>query len=362
METAQKTKTDDFKLAAQKMTAAQILAIPEDQPERIFGAPDKNLIKDIYRALAKQWHSDRNPAPEAADVFKHVGDLYTTAKRRTENGTWHNPNELLINTLNGKKYKIRYLKKHDFELGDFYISNSLVTYRVKKEYGDLFKNGIQQIKSLRYANDTMREKTSRYMPEIHSVLETADHHILTIKKTDDMVLAADVLAHCGGKIEAKSTAWMVSRMHNLTSYLQWAGLAHNNIDINTIFVSPQHHSVCLLGGWWYTRKQGEELIGLPNQTLASAPRDVLDKGLADKATDHALLRATSRQLLGDRTGVRLVRDSEIPKPMVDWLCVPGSGDAYEDYRLWLDKIVIESFGERRFHPFKLTPQHIYQPA
>lgn len=355
------TIAETFKKHVEGLKAADILAIPKGEPERLFPSSDLDDIKDVYRLLASKWHTDRNKSPQAKDVFAHVAGLKEKADEKSRAGLWQKPGELRLNTIDGKTFKVRYLKKRDFELGEMYIAENFVTYMVRKEFSDLFQNGVKAIKELKYANDAMREKTARYLPEIHQVLETPTHHVLTLKKTPDVVLASDLLDHLGGKVPPKHVAWMASRLHNLACYLQWGDMTHNAISPETCFVSPEHHSVLLLGGWWYAAKEGTKILGLPNQTVAYAPRAVLDKGLADRRTDSALLRATCRQLLGDVTGVRLARDAANPKPMVDWLCLPGSGDAVEDYKTWIDRVVIDSFGKREFVRFPVSPRDVYQP-
>jgi len=138
-------------------------------------------------------------------------------------------------------------------------------------------------------------------------------------------------------------------------------MTHNAINFKNCFVSPENHSIALLGGWWYATKENTPILGLPNETASIAPRSVLEKGRADKRTDMALIRHVGRQLLGDKTGVRLSKDPVIPKAMTDWLCLPGTGDAFEDYKIWMEKVLIDSFGKRRFHKFNVSPSDIYQP-
>ena len=350
-----------FEKNAGKLSASAILAIPDDEPERLFPEADQSSVTSVHRRLAMKWHPDRNKDPKASDVFDRVTKLKDRAIEKLEAGTWQKPGELLLTPIKGKQVKIRFLKKHDFELGEFYISKFLVTFLVRKEFSDLFENGVKRIQGLAFANNEMREKTERTLPQIHRVFETSTHHVLTLKKGEDFVLARDLHDHVGPKVEPRHVAWMISRLHNIGCYLQWSGLVHNGVSLDTCFVSPENHSISLLGGWWYATPEDEKLIGLPTQTLNSVPRRVIDSGVADKRTDMALLRAFAKEMLGDKTGVRLSRDKDIPKPMSNWVSLPGSGDSFQDYTTWLDKVVLDSFGKRRFQHFDVTPREIYQP-
>jgi hypothetical protein len=338
------------------LTARDILDIPPDRPDLLFGTEDKTEIKHIFHALARKWHPDRNPGRDVSEVFARVANLNKAAEEGVKG---ERPGVLHFTTDEGHDVNIKYLKKREFELGDMYISDNLVTYMVKKEFSDLFENGVKAIRGLKYADDGMREKTSRYLPEIHKVMHTATHDVLTLRKTPDQVLAEDLRVHAGGKIEPRHVAWMTSRLHNIGCYLQWAGTVHNAISAETCFISPEHHSVALLGGWWYAAKEGQNIPGLPGGSVPYAPRAVLEQGRADRRTDAALIRATSRHLLGDITGVALPRDPDIPRPMADWVCLPGCGDAIKDFRTWTDQVLLDSYGERKFLRYPVAPHDIY---
>jgi len=67
------------------LSADQIQAIPEDQPERLFSAGTLDSCKDEFRRLARKWHSDRNPdAPPG--VLAHINLLHEAAARKIAAG------------------------------------------------------------------------------------------------------------------------------------------------------------------------------------------------------------------------------------------------------------------------------------
>ena len=151
------------------------------------------------------------------------------------------------------------------------------------------------------------------------------------------------------------------------------GITHNAILPETVYVlpkdqhfkptaqqkyAPKDHTFALLGGWWYATKTGQSLLGLPPQAVAFAPRKVLSEGKAEQATDHALLRMTARTLLGDATGVRLT-EKGVPQAMANWLALPGSGDAYKDFKTWQGQVLKDSFGERRYTELNIKTSDIY---
>ena len=83
------------------LTAAAILAIPEDQPERLFGTPD--AITGCYHALAKRWHPDHAAGVKA--VFSHVAILHAKACEKRDLGLWRTPGllELAVIFVKGEQ-------------------------------------------------------------------------------------------------------------------------------------------------------------------------------------------------------------------------------------------------------------------
>lgn len=357
----------------ESLKAEDILSIPDYEPERIFPA-DQEGIKALFRKLAGIWHPDRNADPRAASVFNHITGLRDSAYSKLEGGTWHVPGLLQIKQKSGKTAKISYLKKHDFELGEFYICKDKIVYVVRSDFSDLFENYLQVIRNFSYTNVKIRNQFERQLPKFVGQFEAADgSRVMVIERDEQMVLLRDLLDYQGGKMDPKHVAWIMSRLHNMTCYLQLEGLAHNAISADTVFVlpkdytfratedqkiSPKDHTMSLLGGWWYAAKANQNLLGLPPQTVNYAPRSVLANGQADIRTDHVLIRVTGREILGDITGVQLTSRG-IPKPMADWLVLSGSGDAIKDFEAW-GRVLKSSFGERRYVEMRVKSDDIYK--
>ena len=49
----------------------------------------------------------------------------------------------------------------------------------------------------------------------------------------------------------------------------------------------------------------------------------------------------------------------VPKPIVNWLRLPSSGDAVKDYQIWSEKILNYAFGKRKFVKMELTSKELY---
>jgi hypothetical protein len=343
------------------LSAAALLAIPEDRPERLFkGSVDD--VKKAYRQLAMKWHPDRNRDAGAAAVFQHIGRMAEKAEARIALGDWPCRGMLRLAALDGKAYEINYLRRHRFELGAMYVASSVVAFEVDRAHADLVQNAERAIKDFHYADDRMRAQIAPHLPAFPfaGAFQTATAYVIVMRKSPDLLLLRDVLDHFDGRLDPRHVAWVLSSLLNLCCYFQHAGITHNALSPDTCFISPVEHSVAVPGGWWYAAGSGERMVAAPAHTLEWAPHDLLATRQADVRTDLELVRAIGRELLGDITGTRLGRESTAKQAMVNWLRLPASDNAIEEYRTWREQVLHDSFGARRFAELPLTQSELYR--
>ena len=340
------------------LSAEALLAIRPTEPERLFTGEEAVAHRE-FRVLAARWHPDRCPDAGTTGVFQHVNRLYDVAVRKLRGGIWQTPGLLVLRATDGATYKIRYRKERAFELGRLFVGREIVAYVIENDHADLFDSALQIIGRLPCADPRMAAEIGRHLPEVVRHFDTAEGRVLVLRKSADQVLLRDLLDRCGGRMDARHVAWIISSLLNLACYLDFARLAHNAILSNAVFISPQQHSGALLGGWWYTVRQGQPLRAAPAATVQYAPPDAIARKRGDLRTDLELVRAVGRELLGDMTGARLARDKAAPQPMLDWLRLPTSGSPVHDYQTWQRQALKASFGERRFVKLNLSTTDLY---
>jgi len=342
------------------LSAAAVLAIPEDKPERLLKCGGDG-IRQAYRLLAMQWHPDRNGDPSAPAVFQHIGRLVANAEEKIACGEWPGRGSARFAALSGKVYEINYLRRHRFELGTMYVAGTAVAFVVDRAHADLVRNAERSIKDFRYADASMRVQIGRHLPAFPfgATFQTAAAYVIVMRKSPDLLLLRDVLDHVGGRLDPRHVAWVLSSLLNLCCYFQHAGITHNALSPDTCFISPPQHSAAILGGWWYAAASGERMVAAPAGTLAWAPHELLASRQANSRTDLELVRAIGRELLGDISGARLGRESAAKQAMIDWLRLPASDDAIDEYRTWREQVLHDSFGARRFAELPLTHSDIY---
>jgi len=246
-------------------------------------------------------------------------------------------------------------KYHAFELGEMYVNRENVVFSVTKDHRDLVDNAKKMIYGLKFKSEKMKEEMSKYLPAIILDTETDIELMLVLKKTTDSVLLKDVLKYYSGKLDPKAVAWILSSIYSLLCYFSLEKVSHNDISLNTYFISPVSHSGLLLGGWWYSSYFGDKMIACPGRTYNLLPSDVkVSKINTDSRVDLDLLRALGRELLGDPTGVNI----DAPEAMKLWLMKESSGDAIDEYNTWSTTVINESFGGHFFTDMGLDPNKI----
>jgi hypothetical protein len=344
-----------------RLTAAEILAIRE--PERLFTG-EESALKREYRHLAFLWHPDRCSDAFAREVLPHINALFETAREKLVRGDWQVPGLLTLSDTAGKEYRFRFRMRRPFELGEMLIGNTVLTFLVEGRYKAFFDNAVRRIGNFLYASDAMKQEVSRYLPRLRKLFETHDgRFVMVLEKDPDLLLLGDVLDHYITvglpPVWDRHVAWIQSTLHNLCCYLEYAELTHNDISPDTYFISPKGHYSALLGGWWYSERIGERLSGVTGRTFGLMPPDVQAEGIADPRVDLELARSVGRELLGDISGMKLLHTRPAPEAMLNWLRLPGSGNAREDYRLWREQVLTDSFGPRRFVDMKLNADDLY---
>lgn len=329
----------------ENLTAKHIMAVPLDQPEKLYTGEEK-VCKMEYHILAAKWHPDRKSGN--SDVFVHVKLLYEKAMDRIADGVWATPGLLKVTDIRGRVYQVRYKKKRDFELGECYIGERIVVYAIRKEFSDLVDNATKMMNNFKYANTDMHGEVSRYLPKLNDTLELPDRILVVLQKDPDHLCLRDIVKAFGGKMDVKQVAWIMSRLHNLMCYFDYAGIAHNDISLDTYYISLSSHVGSLVGGWWYAARVGDKMRALPERTIRYVQPDLVSAKKATILVDAELIRAVGRECLGDPYGNKLLLDKSVPAGIVSWLQSPGSNNAFEDYSTWYEKVLPKALGARRF--------------
>lgn len=351
----------------EQLTAAKLLSI--ETPETLF-SNSAGEAKAEYRFLARHWHPDRKSTPDAMRVFMHIVQLYRDACKKIASGKWNEPCEKIEDQIRGlRKFRLldgsiktcKYRISHPFELGTTYVADNSIVFEVDKEFDQLFEQGRKRIHMLPLKNNSMALEMSKYLPQVQHTFKTESSNILVVRKTPDQLLLSDVINHFGGSLTPiNHIGWILNNLLNLACYLEWAGVTHNAISTTTVVISPLRHNGMLLGGWWYSTKVGQVLSYIPEQTLNCIPPDILRNKRADARVDLELIKSIGREILGDANGAHLALDTGLPPDLVEWLQLPCSGSAFEDYKTFKREVLPNAFGPPKFVNMQLDADQLYK--
>jgi len=331
-----------------------LLAIPADQPERLFSGPD--AVAGEFKALAKRWHPDRGGD---GDVFAHVNVLWQAAKDRVAKGSWKVPGLAVFTGKDGREKRVRYFREFDAGVGPGYIGTSMVSYAAAPDCADLMDSAAMILSDMIIPDEKLARIMDTRIPKVVALTPVQDHILMVLKRDPESVRARDLLEHVGGKLDPRHVAWVMSDLMHWACVLGVLRLTHNDLSLDTVFINPRQHSTSVVGGWWHASRVGERMARKQAaRTVRNAPGAVLASKVSSPATDLTLVRLLGRELLGDPSGMRLPADSSIPKPMADWLRLASGGDAIAEYRHWAS-VLQASFGARRFIELAITPSDIY---
>jgi len=336
-----------------------ILKIKVSNPERIFFGSEVD-VKKTYRKLSIMWHPDKNDG-DTSSVFAHIHELYQEALKKIKNGTFGtNTNVIDIKTIDGRKFVFRYLKQTKFEMGEYYIANSHVMWRFNKEYMDDVLLGMRNLEKIKYANNDMEKTFERYVPKMSEALKTEDSLYIILKKEKGFLNVRDVLEHYNGKIDPKHVAWIISTALNLTCLVHYNNIMHGGINLDNYYINPETHEGMILGGWWYSKPSGDKLRMLSADALDIAPVSLLNNKQALLLLDLEMIKQFGRQILGNKNGIHLLKDSSIPEYLVKWFRDGCSGTAIETYAEWNKVVLPKSFGKRTFVQMNLKSTDLYR--
>ena len=337
-------------------TAKTILAIPETEPERLFS---RERIKPLLVELASIWHPDHCKDKDANAVMAHINLLYQAALKKDKDDTWEEPDTLYV-TLAGSEKRFHYIKRHDFDIGRVHIGHKYVVYTFAKGWEDAADNFVKAVKAVKIPKG--KQKMALRLPQNMTLMKSKGLPAIRIDKTPDLLNLSDVNDHYKGKIPTEHIAWITSELMNMSCLLEHCEVAHSGIEMLDCFISPEFHSVALLGGWWYSKAFGQKMNLITGRTVDAVPERIIKPGkdyIGAAKTDRYLIRRLACELRGDPTGVSFIRDKSTPQPIEQWLNMPVTNTAVQDFSAWYAALE-KSFGKRRFSELKLNADDIYK--
>lgn len=338
--------------ACTHLEAKELLGLDETRPEALFRFGRTADIEAAATALFRRWHPDVCPEPEAGAVARKVGALKQAALAKLARGDWDGRGEFQWDRLDAKPLRARFLRAHRFELGQACICGSAVLFVTEPDGEDFRRAFLRALRSFPFQGSRMQREIAPVLPILRSQGRLADGRgYLVLEKAPSLIRLRDLLRHCGGSIEGRHVAWMVSRLLGICCYLSYAELTHNDLSLDNLYVDPARHGLALLGGWWYAAAPGTRLLGLPQRTVSSLPAWLPAGPRADPRLDLIQVRTLALELLGPR--------KDAPAALEAWCAGTVGPSALETHAEWTKAVLPACYGPRAFVELPVEAARIY---
>lgn len=322
-------------------TAAEILATPLS---KLFTGEDAAVTK-AFRQMASKWHPDHCKDPSASEVLEYLLKARDHALGRTAL-----PSRVMTRR-DGTKFKMEYNREQTVEGMTIFTGQSSIAYLVSSAFDDLLRKNKTNWK---FANKDMEKEMVRFLPPFVRQDDLLDGTLLVYRRKASQILMSDLIALNGERISPIQVSWMVTRLGNISCYLEWAGLSHLAMLPEFLLVDLDNHGVSLVGPTLYMTPIGDRPRAVPARTLNAIPSIRVDATMASSVMDRQIIRETALVLLGDRSGNRIKSDPAVRKEVANWISSPPHKSATADYKAWE-----AALGPRKFVPYGKSASDIY---
>lgn len=317
--------------------------------------------------------------------------LNQSPKAAPEEGFWVDASREELVREDGAVMEITYLTKRRTDLCTMYVARCNILFLFEPEHAGYAARYREMTEKLTYPSPEMERELANYVPRVVTECRLEDGRIFLAIEKKEGTYPLQML----GTLMDRHVAWIVSRLENLCCLLDYNQMTLNAFTAENLFVDPANHQIYLYGGWWFAGYIGSETVGASESVIPYLKKGMHFSGFhspnqksrCTAATDLESIRLVAARLLGypDREALKegLYPDSKredahpgtreenaqpdarpspqgmpLPEPFRRFLLQPPEPDARADFAKW-DRVLAESYGERKFIPLSMTEEEIY---
>ncbi|MDE5587972.1 MAG: hypothetical protein K2J60_02380 [Acetatifactor sp.] len=326
-----------------------------DQQQNLAVCPycgNKSTVFDQDRKLFEQFRN------------QFAALLNQSPKPAPEEGFWVDASREELVREDGAVMEITYLTKRRTDLCTMYVAKRNVIYLFEQEHADYAARYREMTGKLVYPTPDMERELANYVPRVVTECRLEDGRIFLAIEKKESTYPLKML----GTLMDRHVAWVVSRLENLCCLLDYNNIVLNAFTAENLFVDPANHQIYLYGGWWFAGYTGSETPGASESVMPYLKKSG-HKSRCIAKTDLESIRLVAVRLLGypDRKALTAATNSDsnpplqglpLPEPFRRFLIEPPEPDARADFAKW-DRVLTESYGERKFIPLSMTEEEIY---
>lgn len=338
-----------------------------DQSQNLAVCPycgSKSTVFDHDRKLFEQFQ----------DQFAAL--LNQSPKAVPEEGFWVDASREELVRADGQMIEISYLTKRRADLCTMYVARHNIIYIFESGHADYAARYREMVGKLVYPTPEMERELANYVPRVVTECRLMDGSTFLAIEKKEGTYPLKML----GTLTHRHVAWVISRLENLCCLLDYNNMTLNAFTAENLFADPANHQIYLYGGWWFAGYSGSETAGasesvIPylekNRRFPNLPTSG-QKSRCSARTDLESIRLVAARLLGypnreslkdadDSTSESSVQEMLLPEPFRRFLLQPPEPDARADFAKW-DRVLTESYGERKFIPLTMTEEEIYSKS
>ena len=249
-------------------------------------------------------------------------------RKSRDDSLWENADKISFTTNDGQVIEIRYLHSYTDKCADVYVARRNIAFHFRKGMNDRAEHFRRMVSSLDYPSADTRSLSDFFPRVTGAFMLDDDTSLVVISKREE-----EYPLRLFGKLGGRHIAWIISRLENLCCVLEYNGLVHPEIDVDSVYINPNNHPACLYCNWWSV----------------------------DQKNMHGL--SSSANLTGLRNTAKTLLETEdvtpdTPQALLDFINSSPKIDAYEDFAYW-DEMLIKAFGERKFIKMDKEDSDIY---
>lgn len=239
-----------------------------------------------------------------------------SSREKDDHSLWKYAEQEYFVTEDGQEVVAEYLFRTTDDGIPMYLTREAVIYVFPKGRASDGERMLENIARVKYPSADMKG-LSRLIPALKSRLSLQDGALLLAFHREEDMYPLEAF----GGLPYEHAAWILSRLENLCCVLEYSGLVHGGIQLESVYINPYTHEAALYGGWW---KTGEK------------------KGADDRDLND--IRRLVLRLLGVKRDIS-------PKPFLEFLKSVPAEDAYADFENW-DRVIEQKLGGRKFARFE----------
>lgn len=249
-------------------------------------------------------------------------------RKMRDESLWEKADTVTFTTNEGQCIELKYLYSYGDKCADVYVTRRNIAFHFREGMNGKAEHMRKMVSSLDYPSADTRT-LSDFFPRVTGAFMLDDGTSLVVINKREEEYPLRLFSKLGGR----HIAWIISRLENLCCVLEFNGLVHPEIDVDTVYINPNNHTACLYCNWWSVEQRNM-------------------RGLTT-AANLTGLRNTAKALLETEEVT-----PDTPQALLDFINSSPKIDAYEDFAYW-DEMLIKAFGERKFIKMDKEDSDIY---